>query len=218
MDMQRVPVREAFYEARFVGNRRHMPPMQSYRVYSYSVKRLPPSNGSAAKAAPLASRFPTLAARLRWLRAIVRPSRNGRPALALRKRADRDVVPVWVSQRELLGPSIGVDVRIFFELCDKTARPLQRRVEIVDTKEQEKPIAWCRVIRTYQGGMLMGAPLMETEQHSAVRVDELTKVRMARRRLGLSKQRLVPLETPRHVPHPDDGPRAFHIGCLTRKR
>ena len=30
MDMQRVPVREAFYEARFIGNRCYMPPMQKY--------------------------------------------------------------------------------------------------------------------------------------------------------------------------------------------
>ena len=39
MGMQRVPVREAFYEARFLGNRRQMPTMQTYRVYSDSLRR-----------------------------------------------------------------------------------------------------------------------------------------------------------------------------------
>jgi hypothetical protein len=32
MDMQRVPVREAFYKARFFGNRWQMPPMQKRGV------------------------------------------------------------------------------------------------------------------------------------------------------------------------------------------
>jgi hypothetical protein len=33
---------------------------------------------------------------------------------------------------------------------------------------------------------------------------------MARGRRRLAEQRLVPLETPRHIAHPDNRPRAFH--------
>ena len=136
MDMQRVPVREAFYEARFIGNRCYMPPVQKYRVYSDSVKRLPPSTVQPRTRRCFARDFQL------WLLALAGCERLlGRRlravTLALRKRADCDIVPVWVSQRELLGSSVGVDVRIFLELCDKSARPMQRRVEIVDTKEQE---------------------------------------------------------------------------------
>jgi hypothetical protein len=39
MGMQRVPVREAFYETCFFGNRRQMPTMQKYGVYSNSLRR-----------------------------------------------------------------------------------------------------------------------------------------------------------------------------------
>ncbi len=56
----------------------------------------------------------------------------------------------------------------------------------------------------------MRAPLVEAEQHSSIRVEKLTKVGMARGRRRLAEQRLVPLETPRHIAHPDNRPRAFH--------
>ena len=52
-------------------------------------------------------------------------------------------------------------------------------LEIVDAKEQEETVAWCRVIRTHQGGMLVGAPLVEAEQDRSIRVENLAKVTWA---------------------------------------
>ena len=60
--------------------------------------------------------------------------------------------------------------------------------------------------------MILDTPLVKAEQHGSVRVDELSEVGMPRRRRPLSEQRLVPLEAPRHIPYPDDGPRALHAG------
>ena len=98
--------------------------------------------------------------------------------------------------------------------------PFQRHIEIVDAEEQEEPVARCRPLRAHQRRMLVRAPLVEAEQDSSIRIEDLTKVGMARRRCRLAEQRLVPLEAPRHVAHPDDRPRAFHgipPGGLTLK-
>ena len=70
--------------------------------------------------------------------------------------------------------------------------------------------------------MLVRAPLVKAEQHGSIRIQDLTKVVMARRRLGLAEERLVlPFETARNVAYPDDRPCAFHrisaVG-LTRQR
>jgi hypothetical protein len=56
----------------------------------------------------------------------------------------------------------------------------------------------------------MCAPLVKAEQHGSIRIQDLTKVVMAGRRLRLAEERLVPFETRRHVFHPDDRPRALH--------
>ena len=53
-------------------------------------------------------------------------------------------------------------------------------------------------------------PLMEAEQHGPIRVQDLTKVVMARRRLGLAEERLVPFEAAGNVAYADDCPCAFH--------
>src|SRR5207247_7602919 len=53
-------------------------------------------------------------------------------------------------------------------------------------------------------------PLMEAEQHGPIRVQDLTKVVMARRRLGLAEERLVPFEAAGHVAYADDCPCAFY--------
>ena len=58
----------------------------------------------------------------------------------------------------------------------------------------------------------MRAPLVEAEQDGFVRIQDLSKVVMARRRRGLAKERLVPLETARNVAYADDRPDAFHRG------
>lgn len=56
----------------------------------------------------------------------------------------------------------------------------------------------------------MRAPLMETQQHGSIRITNLTKVIMARRRFGLPKERLVPFEADRNVFDADDRPCALH--------
>jgi len=55
----------------------------------------------------------------------------------------------------------------------------------------------------------MCAPLVEAEQHGSIRIQDLSKIVMARRRLLLAEERLVPFEARRHVSHPDDRPRAL---------
>src|SRR5262249_43079349 len=58
--------------------------------------------------------------------------------------------------------------------------------------------------------MLVRAPLVEAEQDGSIRIQDLTKVVVARLRLRLAKDRLVPLEAARNVTHANDCPRAFH--------
>src|SRR5258707_8294328 len=117
-----------------------------------------------------------------------RPSQS-RSVLAL-KCADGDVVSVEISDSELLRSSIRVHVRLLVEPSDEPARPLHGQVEVVDAKEQQEPVSWCRTVRTHQGGVLVGTPLVETEQDSAVRVQELAEVVVGRRRLLLAEERL----------------------------
>jgi len=85
-------------------------------------------------------------------------------------------------------------VGFFFELVDESACPLQGHVEIVDAEEQEKPVARWRLVRAHQGGMLVRAPLVEAKQDGSIRIQDLTKVVMTRRRLRLAEERLVPFE------------------------
>jgi hypothetical protein len=79
-------------------------------------------------------------------------------------------------------------VRRLLEPRHERACSLQRQVEVVDTKEQEEPVARCRVIGTRQRGMVVGAPLVETEQDGSVRVEELAKVGVVGRRLRLPEE------------------------------
>src|SRR5262245_20259844 len=58
--------------------------------------------------------------------------------------------------------------------------------------------------------MLVGTPLVKAEQHSSIRVEELTKVGMRWSRRPLAEQWLIPLEAARHITHPDDRPRTLH--------
>jgi hypothetical protein len=55
--------------------------------------------------------------------------------------------------------------------------------------------------------MLVRAPLVEAQQDSSIRIEDLTKVGMARLALGLAEERLVPFEATGDVA---DRPRAFH--------
>ena len=99
---------------------------------------------------------------------------------------------------------------LFFESVDESARSLQCQVKIVDTEEQEEAVARWRLVRAHQGGMLVRAPLMEAEQDGSIRIQDLTKLVMARSRLGLAEERLVPFEATRNVPYADDRPCPFH--------
>jgi hypothetical protein len=72
----------------------------------------------------------------------------------------------------------------------------QCHVEIVDAEKQEEPVARWRLTRAHQGWMLVRGPLVEAEQDCSVRIQDLTKVLMVRRRLGPAKERLVHLKLP----------------------
>jgi hypothetical protein len=85
-----------------------------------------------------------------------------------RERTDRNVIPVWISERELLGLSVRIYVWLLFEPADERACPLKCHVEIIDTEEQQEPVAGCPVIGAHQGGMLVGAPFVEAEQDSPI--------------------------------------------------
>jgi hypothetical protein len=51
---------------------------------------------------------------------------------------------------------------------------------------------------------------VEAEQDGSIRIQNLTKIVMARRRLGLAEERLVPFEASWNVTDADDCPRSFH--------
>jgi hypothetical protein len=110
------------------------------------------------------------------------------PQLEQRERTNGDVVSVRIPERELLRSSIWVRVRLLFEPGDERARPFQRHIEIVDAEEQEESVARCRVIPAHQRRMLVRTPLMETEQDSSIRIEDLTKVGMAGSCLGLAEE------------------------------
>ena len=63
----------------------------------------------------------------------------------------------------------------------------------------------------------MRAPLVEAEQDGSVGIQDLTKVVMGRRRLGLAKERLVPFAAARNVPYADDRPCPFHGVCMLHR-
>ena len=119
-----------------------------------------------------------------------------------RERTDRDVISIWISKGELLGASVRIHVGLLFELRDESACPLERQVKIIDTEEQKEAVAGSPVIRAHQWGVIVGAPLMEAEQDSCIRIEDLPKVVMGRRASRLTEQRLVPSEAGRHVAYP----------------
>ena len=109
---------------------------------------------------------------------------------------------------------------LLFEPGDESACSLQCHVEIVDAEEQEEAVARRGLVRAHHGGMLGRAPLVEAEQDGSIRIQDLTKVVMARRRLGLAEELLVPFEATGNVADADDRPRAFHrssVVDLTRR-
>ena len=79
-------------------------------------------------------------------------------------------------------------MRLRIKSGDWSACPLQYHVEVIDAEEQEEPIARWRLMGTHQGGRLVSATLVEAEQDGSIRIEDLTKVVMARRRLGLTEE------------------------------
>jgi hypothetical protein len=67
-----------------------------------------------------------------------------------RERIDRNVISVRISERELLGLSVRIHMWLLFEPSDERACPLKRQVEIIDTEEQQEPVAGCPVIGAHQ--------------------------------------------------------------------
>jgi hypothetical protein len=92
--------------------------------------------------------------------------------------------------------SVRVHVRLFFEPGDEHAGSFQCHVEIIDAEKQKESIAGRRLIRAHQRRMLVRTPLVETKQDGSIRIEYLPKVVMARRRLGLAKERLNHLKLP----------------------
>jgi len=67
-----------------------------------------------------------------------------------RERTDRNVISVRIPKRELLGLSVRIYVRLLLEPGDERACPLKRQVEIIDTEEQQEPVAGPPVIGARQ--------------------------------------------------------------------
>ena len=100
-------------------------------------------------------------------------------------------------------------MRLVFESIDQIACPFEGYVEVVNAEEQKEPVA-SRYALAHQRRMLVRAPLVEAEQDGSIGIQDLTKVVMTRRRLGLTKKRLVPFQAARYVADADNCPCAFH--------
>src|SRR3954464_7204882 len=103
------------------------------------------------------------------------------------ERTDGDVVPVSISERELRGSSVGIHVWLFFQPADESARPWQSHVKVVDPEEQEQAISRLGVVGACQRRMLVGTPLVKTEQYRSIRVQDLPEVGVGRSRLRQAK-------------------------------
>ena len=142
----------------------------------------------------------------------------GNESLGRSQCADHDVVPVRVTECELHRSGVGTHVRLLFKASHKCASSRQCFREIIYAEEQKQSIARLGVIRTGQWRVLVGSPLMETKQDCPVRVNDLAKIIMSRRRLRLSKQRLIPLEAASNISNADDCPRTLHRSLLRPNR
>jgi hypothetical protein len=58
--------------------------------------------------------------------------------------------------------------------------------------------------------MIVGTPLVETQQDGSIRVEDLPEVIVAGSRRRQAKERLVPLETGGHIGDANDRPYALH--------
>ncbi len=145
---------------------------------------------------------------LSWYQPATAPAQRRPQALPLqlllvrRERTDRNVIPVWISERELRSSSIRVHMRLLLEPADESACSLQSPVEVIDTEKQEQAVARLSLIGAHQRRMLVGAPLVKAKQDRSIRVEELPEVVMGGRRLRQPKQRLYHWKLPGTSPTP----------------
>ena len=123
---------------------------------------------------------------------------------------DHDVIPIRITQCEFAGAGTGIQMGFLFQFIGKGARPQQRLIEVIDTKEQEESIARVVMIGTAQWRVLVGSPLVQAEQDRSIGVQDGPEVIMRGFRFRLTEQRLIPLAAASNVSHTDDCPRAFH--------
>src|SRR5262245_24987111 len=98
-----------------------------------------------------------------------------------------DVISIRISERKLHSSSVWIHMWFFFQPADQRARRWQSRLKVVDQEEQEEAVARLSVVRTCQRGMLVGTPLVETEQDRPIRVDNLPEVVVGRSPLRQAK-------------------------------
>src|ERR1700681_737628 len=103
------------------------------------------------------------------------------------ERTDGDVISVRIPERKLRRSSAGIHMWLFFQPADERPRPWQGYVKVVDPEEQEEAVARLGVMGTCQRGMLVGTPLVETEQDRSIRVDDSPEVVVGRSRLRQAK-------------------------------
>jgi hypothetical protein len=101
-------------------------------------------------------------------------------------------------------------VWLLFESRNESTRPFHSHIEIVDTEKQKQTVAGRAFAWTPQGRMIFDSPLVEAEQDSSIRIDDLTKVGMTGSCCGLPEERLVPLKATRNIAYTDDRPNALH--------
>ena len=101
-------------------------------------------------------------------------------------------------------------MRLLFETRHECSCTLKRLAVVIDAEKQQQTVARCSIGGGHQRRMAVGGPLVQAEQHSAVRVDDLPEVTIRRSGRSLVEQRLVPREAGRYVSDTDDRPRAFH--------
>src|SRR6202163_3443446 len=77
----------------------------------------------------------------------------------------------------------GIHMWLFSQPADERAPTWQSYVKVVDPEEQEEAVARLGVEGTCQRGMLMGTPLVKTEQDRSIRVDDLPEIVVGRSRL-----------------------------------
>ncbi|HEY5047292.1 MAG TPA: hypothetical protein VII49_04650, partial [Rhizomicrobium sp.] len=81
----------------------------------------------------------------------------------------------------------GIHMWLFFQPADESARFWQSCVKVVDPEKQQEAVARLGVMGARQRGMIVGGPLVETEQDRSIRVEDLPKIVVGWSRLRQAK-------------------------------